>query len=60
MFADFGPECSGPLIAIPAETSVHRAATTMAIEHIRKLRVIKNEKIVGIITARQLVDAYAK
>jgi CBS domain-containing protein len=60
LFADVGPECSQPLIAIPAGTSVHRAAATMALEHIRRLPVIKNEKIVGIITARDLVDAYAK
>jgi len=60
LFADVGPECSQPLIAIPAGTSVHRAAATMALEHIRRLPVVKDEKIVGIITVRDLVEAYAK
>jgi CBS domain-containing protein len=60
LFTDVGPECSQPLIAIPAGTSVHRAAATMALEHIRRLPVVNDEKIVGIITARDLVEAYAK
>ncbi len=60
LFSDVGAECSQPLIAIPAGTSVHRAAATMALEHIRRLPVMKDEKIVGIITARDLVEAYAK
>jgi CBS domain-containing protein len=60
LFADVGSECSWPLIVIPAGTSVHRAAATMALKHIRRLPVVKNEKLVGIITARDLVEAYAK
>ena len=60
LFTDVGPNCSQPIIAIPAGTSVHRAAATMALEHIRRLPVVKDEKIVGIITARDLVEAYAK
>ncbi len=60
LFTDVGPECSQPLIAIPAGTSVHRAAATMALKHIRRLPVVNDEKIVGIITARDLVEAYAK
>jgi len=60
LFAEVGPECSQPLIVIPAGTSVHRAAATMALKHIRRLPVVKDEKFVGIITARDLVEAYAK
>ncbi len=60
LFTEVGPECSQPLIAIPAGTSVHRTAATMALKHIRRLPVIEYEKIVGIITARDLVGAYAK
>lgn len=60
LFNEVGPECSQPLIAIPAGTSVHRAAATMALKHIRRLPVIADEKLVGIITARDLVAAYAK
>ena len=60
LFTEVGPECSSPLITIPAGTSVHRTAATMALKHIRRLPVVKDNKIVGIITARDLVAAYAK
>lgn len=60
LFAEAGPECSSPLITISAGTSVHRAAATMAMKHIRRLPVVRGDKIVGIITARDLVEAYAK
>ena len=60
LFTEVGPECSTPLITIPAGTSVHRTAATMALKHIRRLPVVKDNKIVGIITARDLVAAYAK
>ena len=60
LFTEVGPECSTPLSVIPAGTSVHRAAATMALKHIRRLPVIGDEKLVGIITARDLVEAYAK
>jgi CBS domain-containing protein len=60
LFTDVGPECSQPLIVIPAGNSVHRAAATMALKHIRRLPVVSDEKLVGIVTARDLVEAYAK
>ena len=60
LFTEVGPECSQPLAVIPAGTSVHRAAATMALKHIRRLPVVRDEKLVGIITARDLVEAYAK
>ena len=60
LFTEVGPDCSSPLTVIPAGTSVHRAAATMAVKHIRRLPVVKNDKLVGIITARDLVEAYAK
>lgn len=60
LFTVVGPECSSPLITIPAGTSVHRAAATMAVKHIRRLPIVRDGKLVGIITARDLVEAYAK
>jgi CBS domain-containing protein len=60
LFTEVGPECSQPIIAVPTGTSVHRTAATMALKHIRRLPVIEEDKIVGIITARDLVGAYAK
>jgi CBS domain-containing protein len=60
LYTEVGLECSGPLIVIPAGTSVHRAAATMALKHIRRLPVVRDDKLIGIITARDLVEAYAK
>jgi CBS domain-containing protein len=60
LFKEVGPECSQPLIVIPVGTSVHRTAAAMALKHIRRLPVVRNEKLAGIITARDLVEAYAK
>jgi CBS domain-containing protein len=60
LYEEAGTESSSPLIMIPAGTSVHRAAATMALKHIRRLPIIREDKLVGIITARDLVEAYAK
>lgn len=60
LFAEVGSACSRPLIVIPAGTSVHRTAATMALKHIRRLPIVKDDKLVGIVTARDLVEAYAK
>ncbi len=60
LFTDVGPNCSKPLIYVSSGTSAHRAAALMALKHIRRLPVVEDENIVGIITARDLVEAYAK
>jgi CBS domain-containing protein len=60
LYTEVGPACSWPLIAIPSGTSVHRTAAAMALKHIRRLPVVRDDKLVGIITARDLVEAYAK
>jgi signal-transduction protein with cAMP-binding, CBS, and nucleotidyltransferase domain len=55
-----GTVCSSPLVTIPAGISVHRAAAVMALKRIRRLPVVRGKKVVGIITARDLIGAYAK
>jgi len=60
LIAEVGKEASSPLITAPVGTSVHQAAVTMAMKHIRRLPITINGKLVGIITARDLVEAYAK
>ncbi|MFQ6075083.1 MAG: cyclic nucleotide-binding/CBS domain-containing protein [Candidatus Bathyarchaeia archaeon] len=55
-----GKASSSPLITAPPGTSVHEAASTMASKHIRRLPIAKDGELVGIITARDLVEAYAK
>lgn len=57
---EVGKEISSPLITAPVGTSVHHAAVTMVMKHIRRLPITRNGNIVGIITARDLVEAYAK
>jgi CBS domain-containing protein len=55
-----GEAASTPLITLPSGTSIHQTAITMALKHIRRLPIVKNAEIVGIVTARDLVEAYAK
>jgi len=51
---------SSPLIVAPAWISVYEAAYIMADRHVRRLPLVEEEELVGIITARDLVEAYAK
>ncbi len=60
LFTEVGPVCSTPLMNIPSGTSVHKAAATMALKHVRRLPIVRDDKLVGIITARDLVEVYAK
>lgn len=60
LISEVGKEASSPLITIPAGTSIHRAAAAMALKHIRRLPIAIEDKLAGIITARDLVEAYAK
>jgi CBS domain-containing protein len=51
---------SSPLITAPSWISVHHAAQIMASRHIRRLPLTEDDELVGIITARDLVEAYSK
>jgi CBS domain-containing protein len=55
-----GEACSGLMTSAPAGISIHEAARIMTAKHIRRLPIMKKKEIVGIITARDLVEAYAK
>lgn len=56
-----GEVVSSPLVAIPSGTSIHEVARLMSEKHIRRLPVVGADgKMVGIVTARDLVEAYAK
>jgi CBS domain-containing protein len=55
-----GEACSGLMTSAPAGISIHEAARIMAAKHIRRLPIMKKKEIAGIITARDLVEAYAK
>jgi CBS domain-containing protein len=55
-----GEVASFPLCTAPAGISIHEAANLMASRHIRRLPLTKDRELAGIITARDLVEAYAK
>jgi CBS domain-containing protein len=55
-----GEACSGLMTSTPSGISIHEAARIMAAKHIRRLPIMKKKQIAGIITARDLVEAYAK
>ncbi|MGB9176516.1 MAG: CBS domain-containing protein [Methanoregula sp.] len=55
-----GRAFSSPLKTAPAGISIHEAAKIMAAQHVRRLPIMRKKKIAGIITARDLVEAYAR
>ena len=55
-----GEASSSPLITAPAGISIHEAAKIMASRHIRRLPIVRDGELAGIITARDLVEGYAK
>jgi len=57
---EVGNHASSPLTTAPEGTSVHKAAAIMAMKHVRRLPITREDRLVGIITARDLVEAYAR
>lgn len=53
-----GGYASSPLVVTEQEIKANKAASIMAGENIKRLGLIKEGKLVGIITARDLIDAY--
>ena len=51
---------SSPLKSIPIGTTIHKIAYIMSKEKVKRLPVIKDDKLIGIITARDLIRAYAE
>ena len=60
LMTEVGKASSSPLITARLGTSIHETAATMTSNHIRRLPITKKGELVGIITARDLVEAYAK
>ena len=60
MESKVGELASSPMVSIPSGSSIHRAALTMVSKHVRRLPVIGDGEIVGIVTARDLVEAYSR
>jgi CBS domain-containing protein len=56
-----GEAASTPLITTPAGTSIHKVAVLMAMKHVKRMPITaEDQTLVGIITARDLVEAYAR
>jgi CBS domain-containing protein len=60
LIIEAGEACSSPLITAPLGINVHDAAVIMTSKHIRRLPITREGKLVGIITARDLIEAYAR
>ena len=57
---EVGEACSSPLITAPLGLSVPDAAIIMASKHIRRLPITRERKLVGILSAGDLIEAYAR
>lgn len=55
---EIGKYSSSPLIASDKEIKIHQAANIMAANHIKRLGITQNGFLTGIVTARDLLDAY--
>ena len=60
LLTEVGEVSSSPLIMASSGTTIHKTAAIMTSNQIRRLPISKNGELVGIITARDLVEAYAK
>jgi CBS domain-containing protein len=60
LIEEVGNVCSLPLITAPIEISAHDAAEIMIEKHIKRLPITKDSKLVGVLSARDLVEAYAR
>jgi CBS domain-containing protein len=60
LIEEVGNVCSLPLITAPIGISVHDAAEIMIEKHIKRLPITKDGKLVGVLSARDLVEAYAR
>jgi len=57
---EVGKVCSSPLITAPLGISIHDAAAIMTSKRIKRLPITKEGKLSGILSARDLVEAYAR
>jgi len=60
LILEVGDACSSPLITAPVGTSINDVAAIMTTKYIKRLPITKDGKIVGVLSARNLVEAYAR
>jgi CBS domain-containing protein len=57
---EVGNACSSPLITASIGMSIHEAAVIMTKKSIKRLPIAKGFKLVGVISARDMLEAYAR
>ena len=60
LIEEVGKVCSSPLITAPVGISAHEAAAIMVEKHIKRLPITKGGRLIGVLSARDLVEAYAR
>jgi CBS domain-containing protein len=60
LIEEVGNVCSSPLITAPVGISAHEAAAIMVEKHIKRMPITQDNKLVGVLSARDLVEAYAR
>jgi CBS domain-containing protein len=60
LIAEVGSACSSPLITAPVGMCIHEAAVIMTKNRIKRLPITKDKNLVGMLSARDLVEAYAR
>jgi len=60
LIEEVGNVCSLPLITANVGISAHDAAVIMVGKHIKRLPITKGDKLVGVLSARDLVEACAR
>lgn len=57
---EVGKACSSPLITAPLGIRIHEAAAIMTSKHIKRLPITKEGRLMGLLSVRDLVEAYAR
>ena len=60
LIAEVSNNCSSPLITAPVGMCIHEAAEIMTENRIKRLPITKDKNLVGVLSARDLVEAYAR
>jgi CBS domain-containing protein len=60
LIEEVGNVCSSPPITAPVGISAHEAAAIMVEKHIKRMPITQDNKLVGVLSARDLVEAYAR
>jgi CBS domain-containing protein len=60
LIAEVGTACSSPLITAPIGMCIHEAAEIMTKNRIKRLPITQEKELIGVLSARDLVEAYAR